>query len=156
MSRALFLLSLLLLAACGREPTAEETATFAPYFERFETYSRRFGRDTSSDTKVKILFGALRPGEIGVCEQGFLQSPRVTVSRSAWNMRSEDGREALIFHELGHCLLGRDHTDATSGYGSQGRRVNIPASLMNTSGVGSSLYAAEHDYYIRELFTRLR
>jgi len=151
MSRALLPICLLLLAACGREPTAEETSTFAPYFERFEAYSRQFGRETSSDAKVKIYFGALRPGEIGVCEQNFLQSPRVTVSRASWNLRGDDGREALIFHELGHCLLGRDHLDTFSA-GGQYRRGNIPASLMNTSGVSSTLYANFHDYYIKELF----
>ncbi len=144
----------LLLSGCGRDPTLEEINEFSPYFQRFEAASAQYGRDTSGDSRVRILYGALHPGEVGVCEQGPFQAPRVLVSRPAWQARSEAGREALIFHELGHCLLGRDHKDDFAALQRQkGRGIYLPASLMNTRGVRAEYYAADRSYYLKELFT---
>jgi hypothetical protein len=155
MARSLLMLCLFVLAACGRDPTLEERSEFEPYLERFQAYSAQYGRDASNDGRVRILFGILKANEIGVCEQSPFQPPRVLVSRSAWAIRSDVGREALIFHELGHCLLDRDHRDdvvrLTGGRG--GRTVVAPASLMHTRGVRPQLYAESKDYYLRELFT---
>lgn len=149
---SIFLL-VILLTACGREPTIEEINEFSPYFQRFETHSIQHGRDTTGDSRVRILYGVLRPGEIGVCEQGPFQAPRVLVGRAAWRARSDAGREALIFHELGHCLLGRDHRDDLTALRLQdGRSGYAPASLMNTRGVRPDLYASDRNYYLSELF----
>lgn len=137
------------LTACGRDQTAEEAAAFAPYLERFNGYAQQFGGKSTGG--VKVYFGALQAGEVGVCEQSLFYSPRITVARSAWNQRDDMGREALLFHELGHCVLGRDHKD--EGATRQGRRFSSPSSIMNTNGVSTRLYAQDHEYYIRELFT---
>lgn len=146
---------LLLLVGCGRPPTPEEVAEFDPYFQRFEAYSVQFGRATGGDTDVRIVFGELAPGVAGLCQQTTFQSPKVVVNRAVWNARSVASREALIFHELGHCLLGRDHRDEmkTEVRTSDGRERSIPASLMNLRGVPGTIYFENKEYYLRELFT---
>jgi hypothetical protein len=65
--------------------------------------------------------------------------------------------EALIFHELGHCILGRAHDDSTLPNGDL-------KSLMNSNDLGiysSCVYAVDNEpcdltfkrtYYLDELF----
>ena len=59
-------------------------------------------------------------------------------------MRSDVARETLIFHELGHCLLGRNHTDSltTCFRRTEGLSFSAPSSLMNTRGVSADLDSA--------------
>ncbi len=149
------LVCLFLLIACGRNPTTEEISELGPYFERFEAASAQFGRDTSGDHRVILLFGGLKNGEIGVCEQSPLHSPRVLVDRATWLAHSDDGREAMIFHELGHCLLGRDHKDDLTTMRSPlgDRALQTPASLMHSRGVRATTYASDRNYYLKELFS---
>lgn len=81
-------------------------------------------------------------------------------SQPCWKTISENDREALVFHELGHCLLGRiAHKDDTFADGT-------PKSIMvssNTDLYGPCVYAIDDNgtlcnktnrrkYYIDELF----
>lgn len=78
-------------------------------------------------------------------------------------------RKELVYHEFGHCILGREHTQPTSSSGWGGKierlffRLGIyqpkgylkdgcPISLMHPNMIGSYCFAKHHDYYIAELF----
>jgi hypothetical protein len=146
---------LVVLVGCGREPTLEEKSEFEPYIQRWETYSAHYGRDARGDRRVRILFGVLKPNVAGLCEENTFQPPRVLVSREVWKERSDASRETLILHELGHCLLGRDHRNELIRLPhSENRRVSlVPISIMNLRGVAPDTFLASKDYYLRELFT---
>lgn len=70
-----------------------------------------------------------------------------------WEFYSDDYKEWVVVHELGHCVLGRDHKDAkiVNEYGTE-----IQTSLM--SPISPSLYSSRYfkahkaDYY-KELLT---
>lgn len=155
MGRFLFLLGVLcLLTACGRGPTAVESAEFAPYVTRFNNFSKEYGRDTSEDPDVAIMFDKLESDVVGACETGPFHGPRIYIDRAAWEGKGDEGREAILFHELGHCVLGRDHinTTLTVGRGGGMRTWKIPSSLMHLRGVAGSIYSERKDEYLRELF----
>jgi hypothetical protein len=83
---------------------------------------------------------------IGYCELT-KEGPKIAVNQSWWKSADDTQRELLIFHELGHCLLGRDHRDGTD-YGMGGDLVSI----MNWAIPSEEMYLRHYDYYIWELF----
>lgn len=48
---------------------------------------------------------------LGVCRRSANEPNRVAIDIGAWNNSSPDFREVIIFHELGHCVLNREHLD---------------------------------------------
>lgn len=45
----------------------------------------------------------------GYCQMGE-NAPEITLTMPIWNSSSDIAKELLLFHELGHCWLGLDHT----------------------------------------------
>ncbi|NBO09551.1 MAG: hypothetical protein EBV30_09465 [Actinobacteria bacterium] len=79
---------------------------------------------------------------IGLCEvTGTFR--RVSVDPVYWKFATEDERLGLMYHELGHCLLGRDHTEALLPDGR-------PASLMHP--YLSDGWEKDRERYLNELF----
>jgi len=87
---------------------------------------------------------------------------KISKSSVCWIRESEQNREALVFHELGHCLLDRDHKDDLFPSGA-------PKSIMTTALNGPyqpCVYVIGDDatecnrtvrrtYYLNELFDDL-
>lgn len=61
---------------------------------------------------------------IGLCCGVTHNTVLVRFRESWWLRASRWEREQLAMHELGHCILGRDHDDAMRG--------KLPASIMNS------------------------
>lgn len=150
----LFLGVVLLLAGCGRAASPEERAEFAPYLQRFSEYSKQFGRSIRAESEVTVIFAPLPSRHLGVCQEGFWQTPRVEINRTTWELANESSREILVFHELGHCLLGRGHLDNQVAVASldRGSSVLIPVSLMSSHALSSAIYDDYKSYYLDELF----
>ncbi len=146
--RFLFIGVLFLLLGCGRAPTLEEKEEFTPYLNRFLAYSKQNGRDLSAS--VNVTYGNLQGKHLGVCEEAWLQTPHVEINRAAWGASPESTKEMMLFHELGHCLLGRSHIDTKVSAGPS----LIPSSIMGSHGVPGRLYEQFQDYYLTELFNR--
>jgi hypothetical protein len=88
---------------------------------------------------------------------------KITINNSSlcWGTAPNENKEALVFHELGHCLLNRPHKDDLFAN-------SAPASIMFSNNVGPyqpcqySLggsnngadcnFTARRKYYIDELF----
>lgn len=86
------------------------------YFERFEEEGRR--RGVTVDLRSARITGQLEEiGEnrvLGQCNYQRNNHNRVTVDESFWNNTSDRGREFVVFHELGHCFLLRDHLETAA------------------------------------------
>lgn len=102
---------------------------------------------------LPVNFDETPPGEIGLC----VTYHRVTgtyrevlIDRSSWFFMDHWQREMLVFHELGHCVLGRKH-DSTLING-------WPRSLMypQAAAISSSRYKTYRDFYVKELTYRTR
>ncbi len=135
------------LSACGRAPQLEIDPELVPYVSSFEQVSVEQG----APVKIQDLiagFGELdNPRSNGVCELQNGEAPKIIIARVKWDRMSAEKRESLMFHELGHCILGRKHEPATTPDG-------IPASIMNPYSLDSFTYSLNRVYYIAELFGR--
>lgn len=95
---------------------------------------------------------------IGVCyyPSSQRQYPYVEIKKSFWDTADEDARRNLIFHELGHCLLYRDHDTSVQFASNMGRSVPLsimyPYIIMTMSTEVVSFYLNYITDYINELF----
>ncbi len=155
----LLLLTLTIFSSCRRDndvimedendtttpttTTSTTTKSFAnvdqalwPYFQRFEEQAAQ--RGISINLNQLELTGDLEdlPGENvgGQCTWHSNNPNHITIDLPLFNDLSDLYREFIIFHELGHCVLNRDHREDSD---QQGNCV----SLMR-SGLGAC-----HDNY---------
>lgn len=145
MKRSLILiLSAIALSACGRAPVLE-VGEFAPYVERFEQTALELGSPVQV-MDLQIRFGEVqKETENAVCEIRSGQTPVIIVNPLAWERLSEVDREALMFHEMGHCVLRRKHVQAETEEG-------VPVSLMNPYRIDTEVYVQNEQHYLQELF----
>lgn len=113
---------LMLLFALSCRPAPEEEpepkqysvpAEVEPYVERFREAARQRGQTIPADNLI-LTFGTTKsPAACGQCLRQAGRTPRITLSTTAscWKDAGAEEREALVFHELGHCWLNRDHRD---------------------------------------------
>lgn len=121
-----------------------------PYFERFETAGIERGFDV--DLVASRITGVIEDldGEhvAGQCTTfGNFRPGRVTLDAEFWNRSSDIFKEFIVFHELGHCFLDRDHREDTF---SNGRCVSIMRS--GTLDCRDNYNVATRGSYINELF----
>ena len=166
----LAVIPLLWLYSCEQDdipaPTGVIPKSMQPYVDQFvwEAEQRGLSMDVS---RLTIEFdsdiqGGNSPGSVvGICTRvGNQQLIRLDTLNSLWLLSGNLGKEEILFHELGHCMLDRPHKDATlvSGdFASIMRSVGLLqyGDLNNftslfTGPVG--VKAHRRDYYIDELF----
>ena len=137
-------------SACGSNNLNNGTidAEFAPYVERFQQMAMNSNVAVSMNS-LSVIFGQPSGArQNAVCLTHTLSfEKKILIRTSTWEEMDELAREALIFHELGHCLLGRPHTSAVDAHG-------IPLSMMSPWTMSSSTYSARREDYLSELFHR--
>jgi hypothetical protein len=97
---------------------------------------------------------------LGYCSRSYNANGAIAISavrlnRTYWEGWYNAGRkselEQLMFHELGHCLLNKNHNDSTVAPADSGPGTPIPVSIMNSFHVSASYYEFNYTYYINEL-----
>jgi len=83
---------------------------------------------------------------IGLCETR-RDGRTVTFDPDFWNGVSDVQKEVLSHHELGHCILFRDHRSGRLESGDY-------RSIMNPIIMGPTMYQANYEYYLNELYTQ--
>jgi len=113
----------------------------------FEEYVQRFERLRGQDIESTIIYGTpdrtANPNAVANC---FLTGnrPLIKVDFAYFQTLGDLGKEELIFHELGHCELKRDHDEEMIG--------NRPKSIMYPTTFGDTpAYQEFHEEYIKEL-----
>ncbi len=91
-----------------------------PYFERFENEGRLRGLDI--DLTAHGITGTIeeisQEHVAGTCTYGTHLPGDVLIDLGFWNNSSALIKEMVIFHELGHCYLRRDHKETAFSNGS--------------------------------------
>ncbi len=132
------------LAGCGRSKVVD-VGQFASYVTHFESVATEQGKSLKVDDLI-MKFGPMDyPTEQGFCTLSTDQTPTITLNEASWDLMDESEREALVFHELGHCVLIRRHDSSTLPDGD-------PASMMNPYSMDSYTYEHRKAYYQHELF----
>lgn len=144
----------MLTTSCSSEdevPLYRVRPDFEPHVQKFIEEAALRGMEIDfSDTGLSIQFREARDtASSGVC---FIGQHRIEIERGDWNQLSMNNKEGLIFHELGHCELGRPHINALLPNGEWKSRMRgapftpgEPSPVINYSG-------RRRDYYVDELF----
>lgn len=91
---------------------------------------------------------------VGECRSGLDEDGnllrKIRIDIKGWKEMNEFERHVLIFHELGHCHLGRTHDSRTGPIAPGG--PNQPVSIMSPYVISGFLFQHFEPYYVRELF----
>lgn len=136
---------------------------FAPYVEEFVeltnnkliTQKIKYIDMEFVDMKDEMVDGKVEAAPAAVCHSTVYSSTekigkKITFNKNYWNTYSERQKTALVFHELGHCILGKLHNDTFIP------RSGCPKSLMFPAIIGNKCLQMHWKYYTDELFGELR
>lgn len=132
------------LSACGIPRTHESHSDFNKYKERFE-------QETGVRVSVPIIYDANLSNEFAaVCEIFSDGYKLIRINELYWSYYGESAREELVYHELGHCVLDRDHSEELTI--PPAYSYAIPNSIMYPYAFGNSFYyLIFRDHYVEEL-----
>lgn len=131
----------ILFSSCDEDDVKYKDPQLSGYVDRFIEQASLHGQDVSAD-KWTVEFGTVEGNFCGVAKDH-----RVVISENCWNVMPESGREALMFHELGHALLGRSHKNERLPNGDLASLMaEDPTTLYNEYTPIKRLY------YFEELF----
>ncbi len=137
MRRYLYPVALLMVAfsqlttALDRLPRAKGPSAnlidpvLAPYYESFITAANASGSSIDHNQGLTLVFGKLRQPIakgviVGLCSGYHHVSANVTIDIEYWMKADRVAKLLLVYHELGHCVLDKYHSDK-------------PMSIMNGS-----------------------
>lgn len=144
------ILALFLVTSCGKKQDDEiikggssSEKDFQIYLETFEEKMHLAGVDAPMNEVTAVFADSLPNNAIGTCQT---KIKKITISREYWEAVSEAHREQLMYHELGHCVLGRGHLNDYVG--------DKPVSIMNAFHFPSVVYAENYGDLMNELFLK--
>ena len=106
--RKLILFLIIGIFGCSRSPVNRIGGEFNQYVYEFASLSR------IQIPPIIIMFDEIGT-DGGQCQtQG--QQKTIVISRTSWDNSCPDRKRGLIFHELGHCVMGRPHTQNQMSY----------------------------------------
>ena len=163
MKKYLPIFFIIIFFACKQpaEPTVYQVdKNLEIYLDKFLEEAKIRGVNITTENLI-LKFGTTTEQICGRCVKAKNDGQRtVTIidNLNCWQQAPYENREALVFHELAHCLLGRIHRDDFLPNG-------IEASIMNSRGNGfyePCIYditgnnkcnkTGRRTYYIDELF----
>lgn len=112
---------LLVAGSCSKDETPDYfvDAPLQPYFDSFEAEAAQ--RGVTIDLEALRVSGDVRLigtiNVIGQCVHTEKEPNTIIVDVVYWNSAEHLEKEFLIFHELGHCALNRDHIDDSDANG---------------------------------------
>ena len=119
---------------------------FFSTFEK-EAHLRGLSYDLNEEQVIGLIVNLNADHVAGQCNYNSEQPNQVIIDRTFWDNSSELWKELVVFHELGHCVLGRSHLETAFLDG-------ICKSIMR-SGSGPCIdnyNGLTREYYVDELF----
>lgn len=144
-------LSFITLSACEQETQivfVVETS-LQDYFERFVDEASMRGINVAQATsQVHAEIGDIpEQNVIGQCAWSESYHA-ITIDRQYWQSANDLQREFVVFHELGHCVLKRNHVDDPDGNG------NCESIMTSGTGTCRVVYTSQNrERLVDELFT---
>jgi len=99
------------------------------FWDYMRTFEREYSRFDVNLQNTRIVLGMphFDYNIMGYCHP----DGTIELSTIMWKTLTPPGRELLVFHELGHCVLGLDHTRELLGALLQHSPDYCPSSLMH-------------------------
>ena len=138
-----------MLIQCTKSSESFSHTEFEPYFDLFEQEAAI--RGFTYDLKALGVIGQIVPIKddhvAGRCKHTDRMPAMVLVDQEFWKNSNIYQKEFVIFHELGHCILGRSHRNEAL---ESGECISLMAS---DNRICASVYMPEtRERYLDELF----
>jgi len=111
-----FSMLIIILSACSDGGDLEIDDRLVPYYERFTSEAALRGvtfdpQDAQIEGYIDQLDNLVGGDILGFCQQPRPRFPlsSIYIDESFWAGATDLQREYVVFHELGHCFLNRDH-----------------------------------------------
>lgn len=144
----LFMCGFLFFNSCAKD-TLETDEELQPYFQLFadEAAKRGITVDYEAARIEGLMQNITQSNVLGQCFRNEEKPRKVIVDQNYWDAASELDRQFLIFHELGHCFLDREHDDRSDGQG-------VCISIMHSTPQACDFMLDEQnkEVYLDELF----
>ncbi len=142
--------SLIILQGCVKnEKESIIESELQEYFDSFSEEAQIRGVDIQFDA-IEIaayIENIERQGTLGQCMTYSDGSKEVIIDENYWSRISNSEKEFLVFHELGHCVLGREHLDESD---NRGNCISIMQS--GEGGCRANFRRQNRAEYLDELF----
>lgn len=144
---------LLICTSCGTYGHQQtlQISGFEQQVTAFEQAAALVGEDVTIRDLIITLnssIGTLH--EAGVCHPNiFNTTPLIELNTQLWGNYSDTEKEVLLFHELGHCILGR--LSPNMGHVNTINSDGMPVSIMYYSITPYDNLAAQQYYVIHRL-----
>lgn len=132
-------LMVLSTTSCVKQDHAPEISDLVDDFEYTYGYS-------TDSIKIMMVYKFKDTVRVGEC---LTMPPTISIKIGAWNAYGPIQKKVLLFHELGHCLFGREHILDVFEDG-------CPKSIMYPNIMSEKCFIAHEDELILELGPRLR
>ena len=140
----------LLAFSCTKEYGYEVDNEVLPFFEIFELEGLERGINVDLDTEgIGATIDFIRDNStVGQCQTSDQGNRRIFIDQAFWEGYSFSEKEFIIFHELGHCFLKREHDNSIKGN-------NVCSSIMQSgvSGCRNQYNETTREEYLDELFS---
>ena len=152
---ALPLFYFLLLFSCTQNDLEPEVIVnpidlgLLPFFQQFEEEAalRGIEVDLSSIGITGVIEDIDEDFVAGTCTYGTHLPGDVVIDLTFWNNSNNFTKEMVVFHELGHCYLRRDHLETRFSNGTCGSIMR-----SGTRNCFDNYNAQTRSFYIDELF----
>lgn len=133
------------------------------WVSEFETAARANGMELNIDSlivryesdsqfrTVTMPDGSTK-SELATCSLAFGSAPLIQVKKSYFVNASEWHKREIMFHELGHCILGLDHND----HRVNGKTVSIMNSVTQGDAVYNAMTATQYDTELFKSTNKIR
>ena len=140
---------ILLFLGCSKIEFDQIDPELQPYFDQFlKDAAARGIQFTDEELNITMnINNIVDPNILGLCQQQPDLYGAVSIDAYYWRTSTETTRQFIVYHELGHCILKRGHTD---GRDSDGNCLSV----MH-SAVGICLFdftGTKKEAYLDELF----
>lgn len=113
MNKLLSIIILSIIIGCGTNKQLSIDPTFQSQFDHFNFVAKKLGKNITIDNLI-IKFGTVDNNTIaGECFNS--QTPVIVINNYDWDKIDSLQRLNLIMHEMGHCILKRQHTQVNNG-----------------------------------------
>jgi hypothetical protein len=149
MKKLLSICVVLTLFSCSKEYGYDVDSEIQPYFDMFEVAAADRGINVDLELSgIGATIDFIRDNStVGQCQTSDEGNKRVFVDKAFWKDYDEYGKQFIIFHELGHCYLNREHDNTVLA----GNRCE---SIMQSgiSGCQNAFDESTREEYLDELF----
>ena len=85
------------------------------YYKEFMDLGKKECKKIQKPNQFSIKFSKLTDDNIGLCTV-YVHRKEILIDENYWAISNLETRKQLVFHELTHCILNKDHVNSEDNY----------------------------------------